>query len=92
MYPNQAFDNAAWSSYPMNNNPAGNDPFVNPAMMPMQNTFSRPKPAKSTRQGSNLFLPALILFIFSWILHTLATFLPYWSTYSPIADSRAGYS
>jgi hypothetical protein len=40
----------------------------------------------------SLFLPALILLAFSWILHAIATFIPYWSTYSGISDSRAGFA
>ncbi|CAF0973193.1 unnamed protein product [Didymodactylos carnosus] len=38
----------------------------------------------------SLFFPAIILLGFSWVLHTLATFIPYWSTFRGVSHSRAG--
>lgn len=62
-----------------------NQPGVAYAAMPP----ARPKQSILTRIG-NLHLPAIIILAFSWILHTLATFLPYWSTSSKYSGSRAG--
>ena len=38
----------------------------------------------------SLHLPAILLFLFTWIIHAIATFIPYWSIYPNIADARAG--
>ncbi|CAF1134556.1 unnamed protein product [Adineta ricciae] len=58
-------------------------------MYPMISEPRKPKVSPLSRIPS-LHLPAIILLGFSWLLQTLATFLPYWSTYSGISDSRAG--
>jgi hypothetical protein len=56
------------------------------------------KPKKQKKGGPSilsripsLHLPAIILFAFSWLLHAIATFIPYWSIYSGISGSRAGF-
>jgi hypothetical protein len=51
----------------------------------------RPRSSPLSRIPS-LHLPAIILLAFSWILHSLSTFMPYWATYSGISDSRAGWN
>ena len=83
MFYNETFDN---SFYPI----GGNEQFFVPPMPMVPNTIPQQKPSSESRSSSGLFLPALILFAFTWILQALATFLPYWSTYSGIPDSRAG--
>lgn len=60
--------------------------------------MNQPKPKKTKKQGGSglanmpsLHFPAILLLGFSWILHSIATFIPYWSTYSGISGSRAGF-
>ncbi|CAF1321607.1 unnamed protein product [Rotaria sp. Silwood1] len=79
--PNYAFDNRMFINQPMN-------------MQPMKP--KKPKKPKKNRSSPfvtripSLHLPAIILLGFSWVLHALATFLPYWSVYSSVPNSRAG--
>ena len=58
-------------------------------MYPMISQQRKPKASPLSRIPSS-HLPAIILLGFSWLLETLAKFLPYYSTYSGISDSRAG--
>lgn len=53
-------------------------------------TPKRQKPSKLSRIPS-LHLPAIILFSFANVLQAVATFLPYWSIYTGIPNSRAGF-
>jgi hypothetical protein len=70
--------------------PGGNGMFMNqPGGMYPVGPQMKVKSSSPPRIGG-LHLPALILLAFSWLLHTLATFLPYWSTYSGYSGSRAG--
>ncbi|CAF3679951.1 unnamed protein product [Rotaria sordida] len=69
---------------------SGTGMFMNqPINMTSMAPPKKPKSSTTSRIPS-LFLPAILLLAFTWILHTLATFLPYWSTYSQISGSRAG--
>jgi hypothetical protein len=73
--------------------------YTDPSMFPMPmdsginpTYFSRQTQSSSARRAPSFFLPALILFALAWIMHGIATFIPYWSVYSGISDSRAGSS
>ena len=68
----------------------GNEMFMNQprGTSPM---ISQKKPRSSPLSRiPSLHLPAIILLAVAWLLHTIATFIPYWSTYSGISGSRAG--
>lgn len=71
--------------------------FGNPMFMnqPLQMQPMKPKKQNSTSSGisriPSLYFPAILLFWFSWLLHTIATFIPYWSVYPLISGSRAGF-
>ncbi|CAF1045817.1 unnamed protein product [Adineta ricciae] len=88
--PNRLFYDPSIAGMPMDYT-GGQGMFMNqPAgMYPMVPQQRKPKASPLSRIPS-LHLPAIILLGFSWLLQTLATFLPYWSTYSGISDSRAG--
>jgi hypothetical protein len=64
------------------NQPSG----INPMMLQKKSRSS------SLSNIPSLYLPAIILLAFSWLLHSLATFIPYWSVYSGISGSHAGWS
>ncbi len=87
--PNQPFYNPSDGFIPPQHAPFGNEMFMNqPMMMPNQRK-PQGKPSILSRIPS-LYLPGIGLLAFSWLLQTLATFLPYWSVYSGISGSRAG--
>ena len=88
--PNRAFFDPSIAGVPMDYT-GGQGMFMNhpTGMYPMISQQRKPKTSPLSRIPS-LHLPAIILLGFSWLLQTLATFLPYWSTYSGISDSRAG--
>ena len=90
MNPNQLFYDPMMFSMPPNYG-FGNQMFMNqPRRMYRAKAPKKKEPSPFSRTPS-LHLPAIILFGFSWILHAIATFIPYWSTYSGISDSRAGW-
>jgi len=69
----------------------GNQMFVNqPVPIKKPKVQKKGGPSVLSRIPS-LHLPAIGLFAFSWLLHAIATFIPYWSTYSGISGSRAGF-
>ncbi|CAF3388028.1 unnamed protein product [Rotaria socialis] len=87
--PDQPFNDPSFMGMPPNFN-YGNGMFLYPPTdMRLMQQQKKPLPPILSRIPS-LHLPAIILFTFCWILHGIATFLPYWSTYSGISDSRAG--
>ncbi|CAF3482808.1 unnamed protein product [Adineta steineri] len=87
---NQPLFNPTVPYMPTNMGVSGNEMFLNqPGGMNSMPLQKKAKQSPLSRIPS-LHLPAIILLAFAWLLQTLATFLPYWSTYSGIDDSRAG--
>ncbi|CAF4184198.1 unnamed protein product [Rotaria sp. Silwood2] len=88
-YPNQLFYNPSAMGMPPNY-AFQNGMFIDPSMN-MQPMKSQKNPGSSfVSRIPSLHLPAILLLTFSWILQSLATFMPYWSVYSGIPNSRAG--
>jgi hypothetical protein len=89
MNPNQSFYNPSDGFFPPNAG-FGNEMFMNQPT----NLNSRKRQGKSSPLSRipSLYLPAIILFAFSWLLQALATFIPYWSVYPSISGGRAGFN
>jgi hypothetical protein len=89
MYPQQQFYDPSVIMLQPNFNPANQMPINQPMFMNQKKAKGAGGPSMVSRIPS-LHLPAIILLAFSWLLHAIATFIPYWSVYSGISDSRAG--
>jgi hypothetical protein len=73
---------------------------IPPNFIPQNEIFPplQKNPRRPPKQGKSSFLsgipslhlPAIMLLAFSWIIHAIATFIPYWSIYPSIDDARAG--
>jgi len=85
--PNQVLDDAPLFTIPPSLPPPNPMMFNQPIPMPAK----APKP-KSVPFANvpSLHIPAIALLALSWILHTIATFIPYWANYSGVNKSRAG--
>jgi hypothetical protein len=87
---NQPFydpSNAAMAPY---YGPGGDEMFRNQPTQKLPRKPQKPGGSSLLSRIPSLYLPAIILLGFSWLLHAIATFIPYWSIYSNISGSRAG--
>ncbi|CAF0958286.1 unnamed protein product, partial [Didymodactylos carnosus] len=80
---NSILSNGGIGTYPMNADAFG----IYPLNAGIQ---QRPYRGGFLSRIPNLFIPAIFLLAFSWLLQAIATFIPYWSKYSGVGNSRAG--
>jgi hypothetical protein len=89
IYPNQPVYDPSFVNIPQNFIP-GNEIITNQRRQRNPRRIQREQRSFSVANIPSLHLPAIGLLAFSWLLHAIATFIPYWSTYSGIGGSRAG--